>query len=187
MSKEDYEKYLQSEHWKETREKRLEIDGHRCYLCGHKKKLNVHHLRYNNLGHEDVENDLITLCHRCHGMIHRIIDSSKAEYDRLREEHDKKLFVSFKKTVRDSIIKELWIRDYSFGGDLNIFHDNLRTVNKMMKIVNIIYPDIGEIHVQREIAKKVKKVSVALFKDDTNKNKAKKKRKNRNKKKKLQR
>ena len=45
------------------------MDGFKCARCGYPKALQVHHLNYNNIYHEDVANDLITLCKKCHEKI----------------------------------------------------------------------------------------------------------------------
>tara|TARA_B100000676_G_C17856777_1_gene721149 strand:- start:232 stop:912 length:681 start_codon:yes stop_codon:yes gene_type:complete len=42
-----------------------------CALCGEKEyKMEVHHVTYKNLGHEDVKNDLALLCRCCHEHVH---------------------------------------------------------------------------------------------------------------------
>ena len=68
-----YHKYISSSPvWAAKREARLKIDGKRCQTCHHDGsdyRLEVHHATYDNFGHEDVENDLITLCVRCHNAI----------------------------------------------------------------------------------------------------------------------
>lgn len=69
----DYNKYLQTKEWIETRGKRLLIDNYMCVFCGNKNHLHVHHKTYKNLRNEDVENDLVTLCKVCHEKIHRLI------------------------------------------------------------------------------------------------------------------
>lgn len=66
MNKEEYKKYLFSEHWRKTREERLKLDGYVCSVCKSKFRLQVHHLTYANLHNEDVFKDLITLCEGCH-------------------------------------------------------------------------------------------------------------------------
>lgn len=58
--------------WRDKREQRLEIDGHKCRTCGHDGsvwQLEIHHISYDRYGDEDVENDLITLCEPCHKAI----------------------------------------------------------------------------------------------------------------------
>lgn len=62
------EKYWRSAEWKRKRAARIEIDKHRCRICGATEKLTVHHLpqSYDLIPNESVEDDLITLCRRCH-------------------------------------------------------------------------------------------------------------------------
>lgn len=61
--------YLLSEHWKGLRKMKLKINP-RCEICGVKRKLDVHHLRYKNIYDVLVE-DLQTLCRKCHKKHHR--------------------------------------------------------------------------------------------------------------------
>ncbi len=65
--------YLLTEVWAELRRKRLEKDFFRCAICGTAINVIVHHIRYPVLwGTEDVDNDLITLCDKCHAKVHKI-------------------------------------------------------------------------------------------------------------------
>ena len=72
--KADYQKYLQSVHWQERRKLFIADTGHMCEKCdmprwlaqiAYQQDLNVHHLNYQNLGHEE-DCDLEALCRRCH-------------------------------------------------------------------------------------------------------------------------
>lgn len=63
-----YRDYLKTEQWKNRRKEILVRDGNKCSECGDKKKLQVHHLNYKNLGCEKDE-DLVTLCGNCHKKI----------------------------------------------------------------------------------------------------------------------
>lgn len=80
----DYSNYLKSDHWKIMREKRLSIDNYKCQLCGTKKDLRVHHLRYNDLDNVDT---LLTVCDKCHRDIHefREVVSESSKNGRLRD------------------------------------------------------------------------------------------------------
>ena len=49
----------------------LERDGWRCQLCGGTKSLQVHHKHLRSHSGGDVEDNLITLCYRCHRLVHR--------------------------------------------------------------------------------------------------------------------
>jgi hypothetical protein len=67
-----YGMYLLSNTWRFKRNRRLEMDGERCQspLCFRVDSLEVHHTTYENIGDEDVEKDLVTLCERCHAEVH---------------------------------------------------------------------------------------------------------------------
>ena len=62
----DFKKvYMHSANWMNTRQKRLIHDNFTCVLCGAKDNLQVHHITYENIGYENLE-DLRTLCKECH-------------------------------------------------------------------------------------------------------------------------
>ena len=80
----NYTKYINSQEWKDKRLQRLEIDKYRCRLCdedGTKFRLEVHHKpsAYVKIPNESVEDDLTTLCVRCHDCITDI--QRKDRYD----------------------------------------------------------------------------------------------------------
>ena len=64
-----YHTYIKSDEWKEKRKKTLERDDYQCQRCGTGMNLVVHHITYDRLGKEDLD-DLITLCKKCHEEIH---------------------------------------------------------------------------------------------------------------------
>lgn len=64
----------------------MQIDQYRCCMCGRpaeqtKNGLQVHHVTYRNLGHENVWKDLATLCGSCHIKIHKFYDRPQKEGD----------------------------------------------------------------------------------------------------------
>ena len=60
--------YLQSEHWKQLRSRKLILNP-TCEICGGDKRVEPHHLLYKNL--YDVEvTDLQSLCRQCHIKVH---------------------------------------------------------------------------------------------------------------------
>lgn len=65
-----YQEYLQSEHWKQTRQGALERAGYRCQVCGITTNLQVHHVTYENLGAE-LPHDLTVLCKEHHSLFHK--------------------------------------------------------------------------------------------------------------------
>lgn len=93
--------YLLSGHWQETREKRLEIDEHKCFICGAEKGLDVHHLNYDRLWKEDVRRDLVTLCRKCHHKIHEFAEREKKAGAREKEEFESEV-------IRATIAPYIW-------------------------------------------------------------------------------
>jgi hypothetical protein len=68
----DYQEYLKSEHWQQTRKAVLEFWGGRCSICKSGFKVEVHHNNYQCLGHEKLS-DLACLCELCHDIYKDIL------------------------------------------------------------------------------------------------------------------
>ena len=64
-----YIKYLSSEEWKNIRDIALKRDEYKCQKCKIKNADEVHHLTYENLYNENLE-DLMSVCYECHKNIH---------------------------------------------------------------------------------------------------------------------
>ena len=75
-----YQQYLHSDKWKTIAQERMKIDGYKCVCCGTTgdttNPLEVHHLSYKYLYREEtrVYEDLVTLCHVHHKMLHNIMN-----------------------------------------------------------------------------------------------------------------
>ena len=71
----DYKQYLQTNHWKITREKFKSKTWRHCYICHSKEYLQVHHKRYRVNGvsilFHEKHTDFRLLCRNCHGKIHK--------------------------------------------------------------------------------------------------------------------
>lgn len=172
MTKEEYREYLKTEHWQEVRKARLSVDKYRCYLCGTSKRLNVHHLRYDNLGDENVRKDLISLCLHCHLMLHRVQNATQAEYRRAVRSGSKRDMDTLRSKLKDVLVSEIWLRDRDFGGELDVF--NGKALPRMLLVLKILYPDIGEIKIQDAIKKRFREASNALYKKPEDKHTPKK-------------
>ena len=59
---------MNTEEWKQVAEMVKERDGHKCVICGSTENLNAHHICYD--GDCLDENDIVTLCNRCHECLH---------------------------------------------------------------------------------------------------------------------
>jgi 5-methylcytosine-specific restriction endonuclease McrA len=57
---------LAPEKYRELCQKVLARDHWRCQNCGCRTNLQVHHLRFRSRSGDDSEENLITLCYRCH-------------------------------------------------------------------------------------------------------------------------
>ena len=82
---------MKSEEWKEKKRQRFLIDDGKCIMCGRptekcKTPMQCHHINYRRLGHENVYEDLVTLCAPCHIKIHRYYDRIRSE-DEYRRNH----------------------------------------------------------------------------------------------------
>lgn len=66
-----YQDYLRSKEWDQRRREALERRS-KCWICSSDENLQVHHLTYERLGHEYLE-QLETLCDTCHRGVHRLM------------------------------------------------------------------------------------------------------------------
>ncbi len=73
--------YLASHTWKKKRTKYFEKYKKECVLCGERDCFSIalHHVTYERLGMEDIDTDLVCLCHLCHKTEH-----IKIEWDNSR-------------------------------------------------------------------------------------------------------
>lgn len=84
---EEYDKYLETPHWRSFRrtvfaEQRRRLGQNRCERCpknGSEFKLDVHHLTYERLGNEKVD-DVQIICKECHDKIHLRDTKSRARH-----------------------------------------------------------------------------------------------------------
>lgn len=59
--------FLKSPEWADARQKVIERDGRKCWVCGETGLLVVHHIRYGSTWEELTNPDnLVTLCQKCH-------------------------------------------------------------------------------------------------------------------------
>lgn len=67
----DYQEQLKDERWLRRRLEILIRDKFRCQLCNYfGERVNVHHKKYTGMAWDAPDEDLITLCGRCHGKLH---------------------------------------------------------------------------------------------------------------------
>ena len=158
----DYGEYLRSQHWQNVRRKRLSLDGYKCVICGGGENLNVHHLTYERRGNENIEEDVVTLCHPCHAMLHRIKELSSEEYAHINDGYEYSVPNFYKKLVSLMCV-EIWMRDKANGGDVKVWNSGGKMCWNLVKYVRFIYRDqkiptdlIHTIHDTLRIAKAMK-------------------------------
>jgi 5-methylcytosine-specific restriction endonuclease McrA len=61
---------LDPEPYEQLRNQVLRRDGWRCQLCGTMSNLEVHHQEFRSQSGDDSEQNLITLCAKCHAALH---------------------------------------------------------------------------------------------------------------------
>ena len=74
----NYDMYLKSEAWAETRKKLFEQVGRLC-VCG-RPATQAHHKTYKNIGKENILKDLVGLCKKCHTDFHKLKNDREKEY-----------------------------------------------------------------------------------------------------------
>ena len=84
MTKEEYQEYLRSAHWKQIKLwARSELNAHKCGVCGWTDKqatFHLHHLSYVRLHGEELH-DLVFLCCYCHKLVHDLLSLKTGEYN----------------------------------------------------------------------------------------------------------
>ena len=77
MTKAQMKKYWLSDEWAKIKCDLISEYGFKCQWCGRETaNLAVHHLTYENLGHEEP-GDLVLICQSCHMKEHGIKEKSK--------------------------------------------------------------------------------------------------------------
>ena len=76
----DYETWMYSKEWRQKRNRKLKEAGYKCEICGTAKNLQVHHITYENLGYEPMD-DLLVVCKKCHEKLHETDLKQKEEID----------------------------------------------------------------------------------------------------------
>lgn len=76
--------YLQSDHWKELRARKLKEAKYKCQCCGKARPLDVHHNNYRSI--YDVKlSDLLAVCRRCHNAIDKYMKTMKSRLKNFRK------------------------------------------------------------------------------------------------------
>lgn len=76
----NYPAFLKTKYWMGVRQLVITRDGNKCTRCDNTKRLQAHHITYENHfnEHNHLE-DLITLCKSCHLEEHEVLNKKKEE------------------------------------------------------------------------------------------------------------
>ncbi len=194
--REKFQKYIKSKKWNILRRKVLNRDNYTCQFCNSKKDLIVHHITYNNLFNETL-NDLITICYKCHIKVHRKGDINTPEFVRVNyyeEKRNRLNIISFEEF--NLLISKSKNEDTKFyiklgfllclkaneianikKKDVDIERGLIKIKNRVIPIINPIIKQTNEFLTDnfkilgvRSIEKKIKKLSKKVLKKDINLN-----------------
>lgn len=114
----DYEDYLRTAEWRKVKQNRYAFDNWQCAICHAElgNSFETHHLNYSRLGHEDMEHDIISICHSCHASFHNAWSQVKFWESGNPLTHWKEYNLS--ETAR--FCHENLHNDYMFGGEENL-------------------------------------------------------------------
>lgn len=81
-----YDEYIKSEEWYAKRPQIFELKGEKCTICGSQNDLVIHHLNYDTLGYEEVNNyaDVVPLCWSCHEKMHEFLRTNEDFFKTLK-------------------------------------------------------------------------------------------------------
>lgn len=107
-------KYYRSSHWASVRAKVFSSRERKCVICGSTKTLQLHHFKYDRLGLENEENDIIILCDKHHKLVHKVHKKFK-DYNNSKSLLDcTRYVISGAKVKREEIFK-ISVMDENFS------------------------------------------------------------------------
>jgi hypothetical protein len=84
-----YGDYLLSPHWLAFKDRFFAARKRRCFACRKRQGIELHHITYNRIGAERLD-DVVPLCGRCHDRVHHLIASGcpkNTAHHRAQQEH----------------------------------------------------------------------------------------------------
>lgn len=113
-----YDEYRKTDTWKQKRAERIKFDDGRCVICRQPLTIQeavIQHWTYRNVGHEDVSQDLGTLCNRCHAVFHETWGTITSDTSQLTANH----WEYYSKEDKGQFFVEFWMYDMYAGGKHN--------------------------------------------------------------------
>lgn len=108
----DSRDYWNTPEWMAVCDARFSYDNNKCVVC-HRKAEVCHHLDSRSYGHENIEKDLISLCHPCHDKFHKLW--APAAYWKSDDKETHWDYFNLKDTAK--LCAMYWREDMYFGGE----------------------------------------------------------------------
>lgn len=118
-------KDVERERWLKIRSKILLRDNFRCKECGYYKHLEVHHIIPKSKGGSDDEENLVTLCQRCHAKKHGFAHQEHKRYTHAKRNRRKKQ----KRWYKDNA-KKPYIPEFVIGPIEDVHHTKTRDTSE---------------------------------------------------------
>lgn len=126
----DYDKYIVSDKWYQKRPEIFELKGEKCAICGKDHSLDIHHLSYDTLGHEEINNyaDVVPLCRHCHEKIHNFLEVNEYKFKTLEADLlslRNYYFLHYHEAINETVYK--YTKDLRWHNDIaiKVFLDTL--------------------------------------------------------------
>jgi hypothetical protein len=100
----EYKRYLRSNAWAMRKNAYYKRFNRQCAACGIWKRIQLHHVSYDNLGHEP-DQDLVPLCYKDHRNAHRAHQSGR--FKDLRAATDEIVAIGRRRRARRKKLREL--------------------------------------------------------------------------------
>lgn len=110
MNKQQYKTYLLTPHWLSLRDKIKHKANHKCEACSSNQSLQVHHLTYERLGQESID-DLMCLCEAYHNLVHSLIGKESTRKEIVEFVRHAGSFKVEKETVRSKYVLPSFYED----------------------------------------------------------------------------
>jgi hypothetical protein len=100
-----YKQYVRSNAWAIRKNQYYRRDNRQCAACGSRERVQLHHVSYDNLGHEP-DQDLVPLCYKDHRNAHRAHQSGR--FRDLRAATDEIMKIGGRQRARGRKLREFW-------------------------------------------------------------------------------
>lgn len=156
-----YSGYLASAEWRSVSAERRYIDGYKCVCCGATEGLNVHHLYYPKDVYDTTSEMLVTLCHACHRLVHRIQELYDEAKRRDALKGTKNGFVDYSSAMYEWLTRQAqrWVA-------VEVWSRNLlstKEVSEYVRAVEGVYNQSGRLRFYLDVGKIME--MLALVKD----------------------